>query len=108
MQPQTGTPDPQNLHLDAWLLDVAKGHVAEGVFARELTATHDVGDEQDRANFETICDFVLARTPNATIDRDGLWILAQETVKKDLRSPAFKKEAWEKANELLLRLFGQK
>jgi hypothetical protein len=75
---------------------------------RELTAAPDVGDAQDRQNFEAICDLIQAKGPSITIDRGGLWQLAQESVKQYLRSHTFKKEAWEKAGELRVKLFGQK
>jgi hypothetical protein len=107
VQPQTGNLNPENFDFAAWFLEVAKGHAAGGVFARELMDLPDSGEEQDRANFEAICDSIAAQAPNATVNRDGIWKLAQDIVKQDLRSPAFRKEAWEKAGELRVRLFGK-
>jgi hypothetical protein len=105
-QQSLGATNTQNLELDQWILGVAKGHAAGGVFARELTAAPDAGDEQDRQNFEVFCDLMLENSPGMSIDRSGLWVLAQEEVKTDLRDPAFRKEVWERAAEVREKLFG--
>jgi hypothetical protein len=110
VQPQFGKIDAPDFELDKWILDVANGYAAAGVFAHELTAAPDVGDEQDRQNFEAFCDLVLQHATqhatNLSIDRIATWKQAEDAVRKDLRSPAFRKEVWQKAAEVRERLFG--
>lgn len=111
VQPQTASINPVNFALDRWFLDVAMAHAAGGVFARELTAAPDVGDDQDRENYENICNVLIeSAIKNGTpisLDRNGLWTLAQETIQQELRSPVFRKEAWERAAEIRIKLFGR-
>ena len=75
--------------------------------ARELTTAPDSGDEEDRQNFQAMCDLILEKAPELAFDRDALWTEAQEAIKQELRSPAFRKEAWDKAAELREKIFGQ-
>jgi hypothetical protein len=106
VQPQIGSVDPSPTDLGKWLFDVMKGFAAGGVFSRELTAAPDSGDEEDRQNFQAMYDLILEKAPELPFDRDALWTEAQEAVKQELRSPAFRKEAWDKAAELREKIFG--
>jgi hypothetical protein len=94
------------INVEQWILAVAMGHAAGGVAARKLTTAPDSGDQGDYQNFCTLCDVLCARHPDLTIDRPGLWKLAQGAVEKELRSPTFRKEIWDKAHEIKPLLFG--
>ncbi|MGB9010627.1 MAG: hypothetical protein WCC18_18595 [Candidatus Acidiferrales bacterium] len=107
VQPLIGSVNPDNFDFAKWIFDVMKGFAAGGVFSRELTAAPDSGDEEDRQNFEAILNSICDKVPGIALDRDALWKDAQDAVKQELRSPAFRKEAWEKAAELREKIFGQ-
>src|SRR6266849_3320599 len=63
-----------------WILAVAMGHAAGGVAARKLTNAPDSGDQGDYETFCALCDLLCAQHPDCTIDRPGLWKIAQEAV----------------------------
>ncbi len=44
--------------------------------------------------------------PSKNIDEKAIWKQAQDTILKDLRSPAFRKECWKEANAISQQLFG--
>lgn len=94
------------INVGQWILAVAMGHAAGGVAARKLTNAPDSGDQGDYENFCNLCDVLCAQHPDWTFDRPGLWRAAQEAVEKDLRSPKFKHEIWDKAHEIKPLLFG--
>jgi hypothetical protein len=108
LQPQVGNVDPDNFDFVKWIFDLTKGFAAGGVFSRELTAAPDSGDEEDRQNFEAICNVILQQMPGMSLNSDALWVEAQEAVKQELRSPAFRKVAWKKAAELREKIFGHR
>jgi hypothetical protein len=106
VQPKPWNADFLNMDVQQWLNTVAQAHAAGGVFARLLANVPDVGDDEDRQLFDHMCAVVQRQTPNIEIDREASWREAQDAVMKDLRSPAFRAQAWNKAREIKARLFG--
>lgn len=105
LQPLTAKLDPEGFGSQRMFFNLAKAHAAGGIFSRELAGAPDHGDTDDRKRFDAICDVILQKVPAASLDRDAVWTRAQEYVKRDLRSPAFRQEAWEKAAELRQKIF---
>jgi hypothetical protein len=103
IQPQS-RPSLGNIDLAKFFATAAKAHAAGGTFAKKLTGVPDQGDQQDRENLNGICDS-LEQKYSITLDRDSSWKQAQEDVLKDLRSPKFRAEAWDKAREIE-KIFG--
>lgn len=108
VQPQAMSPKSEMAYeeLLAWFFDLTKGYVAGGVFAGILTTAPDVGNQQDRENYEAQCDGLQAK--GITVDRNGIWNEAELAVRTELRNPAFKRQAWAKAAELREQLFGSR
>jgi len=106
IQPKPYNIDFSNMDIQKWLSTVAQAHAAGGVFARKLANARDGGDEEDRQHFDNMCGVVQRQIPNIEIDREASWRGAQDAVLKDLRSPAFRTEAWNKARKIKERLFG--
>jgi hypothetical protein len=88
----------------AWVIAMAKTHVAGGIAVRKLIAVLDPGDDDDRKHFELFCD-AICKSSGRTLDRPAIWKAAQDAVEKDLRKPDFRKKIWAKVAEFrLLRL----
>jgi hypothetical protein len=91
------------------LVDLAKTKAAGGIFARQLTGAPDHGDQEDRAEFTRGCDMLRdklkEKMPGIKIDEEAAWQLATDEILKDLRSPAFRRQRWEEANEIKAKLF---
>jgi|SRR5882762_3102901 len=89
-----------------WIIAAAKGYAAGGVVSRKLTNAPDHGDTEDYANFCTFCDVLCQERNDVSIDRPEFWKGAQEAVEQDLRSPAARREIWQKADEIKPKFFG--
>jgi hypothetical protein len=75
---------------------MARCYAAGGVVKRSLIDGADAADEQDKEVFAT----EMAKygvTPEMTAEH---WERAQRDVERDLRSPAFRRQLWERAREL--------
>jgi len=96
----------EGFSVDKWLLQLAQSKAAGGVFSRRLTAAPDHGDAEDRTEFTRACDLLREKLPGLQIDENAIWEQAQETIMKELRSPAFCRECWKEANEIKQKLFG--
>jgi hypothetical protein len=107
IQPKPWNADFLNMDIQKWLNTVAQAHAAGGVFARQLSNAPDGGDEEDRQRFDNMCAIFQRQVPDVTIDLEDSWKEAQDAVMRDLRSPAFRNEAWNKAREIKAKLFGQ-
>lgn len=84
----------------------AKAYVAGLVFTRKLTNTPDSGEQEDRQNFNALCEMVENHFKGPTIDREDSWKQAESDVSADLRSPQFRTEAWKTAQEIEETIFG--
>lgn len=104
VQPQTGAIF-ENANPSEFLITAAKAYAAGGTFAKRLTGAPDQGDQEDRENLNSICGLIEQKYPGIAIDRDSSWKQAQEDVLRDLRSPAFRAKAWEKAREIQKNIF---
>jgi len=100
--------EPENAGLEG-LPVLAKALVAGGTFARTLTTAPDGGDEEDRQKFDHMCALMEnnCRLPKGTINCDQSWQKAREDVLIDLRSPRFRKKAWETAREIEAFIFAK-
>ncbi len=107
VQPRLSTLDPENFSLVEYMAGLAQACAAGGVFASVIVgAENDIGDEQDREVFGSICEMFQSEHQGA-VDQAGAWASAQDAVRQELRNPAFRREAWEKALEIKARLFGR-
>jgi hypothetical protein len=96
----------EGFDIDNWLLQLAQSKAAGSVFSRSLTAVPDSGDTEDRHEFSYACNLVREKLPEHPIDEERIWNEAQEAVKRDLRSPSFRRKCWQEANEVRQKLFG--
>lgn len=87
------------------LRTAAKAYVAGLVFTRRLTNAPDSGEQEDRQNFDAVCQAIEHSLNGLTIDRDESWKEAEKDVVVDLRSPQFRTKAWETAREIEKILF---
>lgn len=97
--------DPQQA-----LVTLAKPYVAGKVFAEELTTIperKDTGEEEDRQNFGVICRMLENTNPGIKINQEATWNVAEQEVRKDLRSPQFKTKAWKTVREVEKMLFAR-
>jgi hypothetical protein len=84
------------LDIDSSLfLPKARVDVAGGVVMRRLANIDDEGDDYDKKCF--FSDFRNGGMPDAETQR--LWGQAIADVEKDLRSPAFRRQLWDRARE---------
>lgn len=87
------------------LLAIARWHVAGGVVQHALAVSPDNIDS-DEQDFEAFAD--MAQEHGAT--RDDVrehWEMAKEDVRRDLRSPAFRRALWNRAKALEKVMFGE-
>jgi len=80
----------------------ARAWAAGGVFTEKLTAAPDNGAQGDRELFNAICDAIEMKH-SLGLDREQSWKQGREDVFNDLRSPAARERAWEKAHEIRSR-----
>lgn len=87
------------------LRQCAKWTVAGGVVMRRLTNFDDEGDKHDKEAFFSECRVITddeTQTVKEGMPEDEihrLWDQAQAAVEKDLRSPAFRHQLWDRARE---------
>jgi hypothetical protein len=87
-------------------LAMARWYAAGGVATRLLTAWLD--EEGDGRDFEDFSRLSAEQIPEIT--REAIsqhWVQAKEDVEHDLRSPAFRRELWQRARDFegwLLRI----
>jgi hypothetical protein len=96
-----------------FIVDLAKTKAAGSVFARELTGVPDQGVEEDRSSFAQGYSMLQSRfkqhnLPDLPISEQEAWNQADEEIRKDLRSPAFRRQRWAEAHEIKTKLFGEK
>lgn len=79
-------------------LAMARWYVAGGAVTRKLTGWLD--DEGDGRDFETFVRECLSLIPEITTEAiSALWEQARKDIEQDLRSPAFRRELWQRARD---------
>lgn len=102
-QVQVKRSDVENLGTDPDVVSkIAKVHAAGEVAALALTSLKTGGGEIDKQNFKDYCE--LANIPES--ERRLIWKTAGDEIKKELRQPAAKSEAWQEAFNIRRQLFG--